>query len=266
MRREQARELAKELLNNQPAKSKRGWDAGWFLAAFLALALLLIAPKVGRPATVVVLLLMVGCLVPPLRNLRFIREAPTVFSREMRFVLCLLVGVLVVGFLGVYVWPPIKRHTLSPQEQEGFVEALKATHGGDPISQVQLLCPPDDEKTCIYARQFIGLFGRAEWPIQTYVQRVTLSGATEGITVFRRAGNKEDMMKRWNSGGWVEINEAHLLAVHSAFQTIHISIESGANPDVAENVMAIYFGPERDDESQPTGLTQSINKWVHSTK
>lgn len=61
------------------------------------------------------------------------------------------------------------------------------------------------------------------------------------------------------------INEAHLLAVNKAFETIHIEIDSAADPDLAENEMLIYVGPERDDESEPTHLTRSI-EWVNGKR
>jgi hypothetical protein len=52
-----------------------------------------------------------------------------------------------------------------------------------------------------------------------------------------------------------------MLAVHAAFQTIHIEIDSGADPQLAENEMLLYVGPEKDDESEPTRLTRDI-EWV----
>jgi hypothetical protein len=38
IRRETARELARDIMANHSSKRKREWDAGWFLAAFMALA------------------------------------------------------------------------------------------------------------------------------------------------------------------------------------------------------------------------------------
>lgn len=264
LRRETARQLAKELMRNQPARRKREWDVGWFLATFLALALLLIAPKLGRSVTVVTLIAMIACLAHPVSKLGFVQAASTLLLRYVRFGACMLAGVALVIAFGAYVWPPIKRHTLSPREQTAFIDSLKSSHGGDPISQVQLFCPGGDETPCVFAQQFISLFGRAGWPIQPSVNRLTLGRARDGITVFRRAGDKEHMMTHWDSGGWVAINEAHLLAVHAAFQTIHIFVDSGAYPDLPENVMGIYFGPEK-DESKPTHLTRSI-EWVNGDR
>ncbi len=69
-RREEARALAKEMLRSEkikPANTKL--DKGWFLAAFMALALLLIAPKIGRAITAVLLVGMASCLVHPIWHL-----------------------------------------------------------------------------------------------------------------------------------------------------------------------------------------------------
>lgn len=257
-RREIARQLAKELM---ASKRKREWDAGWFLATFLALALLLIAPKLGRLITGVVLIVMAACLVLPIWKLKVVQTATTPARQRLLFSGGMLVSVVLITSFGLYVWPPIRRHTLSANEQAVFVNALRAAHGGDANLEVQIGCPGGDEKTCVYARQFVPLFGQAGWQIHPIVDRLTLTNASDGITAFRRAGSKEDMRKRWDSGGYVAINEAHMLAVHAAFQTLHIEIDGGANPDLAENVMTIYVGPEKDDESQPTHLTRAI-QWV----
>jgi hypothetical protein len=142
-----------------------------------------------------------------------------------------------------------------------FENVLKAEHGGDENLEVLIACPSGDEKTCIYASQFVKLFGRAGWQIQPAVERVILANASDGITALRKAGDKEHMLKHWDSGGYVAINEAHLLAVQKAFQTLHIEIDSGADPDLAQNVMMLYIGPEKENESEATNLTRST-EWV----
>src|ERR1700686_2243966 len=85
-RREAARQLAKEIMDGQRRKGNREWDVGWFLAAFMALGLLLLAPKVGRIVTVAVLVAMVGCLIHPIWRLRAVQTAPTIIEKLARFV------------------------------------------------------------------------------------------------------------------------------------------------------------------------------------
>jgi hypothetical protein len=255
-RREVARQLAKEILKNQgqPQKRKREWDAGWFLAAFLAFALWLLAPKVGRPLTTVTLGAMAACLAPPIWKLRFVQSA----SRKwLTFSGVMLIAVVSVALFGVYVWPPIKRHVLNAKERAAFENNLRTRKDGD--LEVQIACPMGDEKTCIYARQFISLFGESEWKVQPLVARVTLTKASDGVVVYRRGGNRDDMMRRWNSGGYFNINEPRLLAVQSAFRAIHIEINGGTNPDLGENLMMVYFGPEKDNEAEPNDLTRETD-------
>jgi len=72
-------------------------------------------------------------------------------------------------------------------------------------------------------------------------------------------------MSHWNAGGYFPINEPHVLAVQSAFQGLHIKIESGTTPDLQENVMMIYIGPEKENEAEPTGLTRST-EWVNGKR
>jgi hypothetical protein len=244
---------------------RREWDKGWFLAAFMALGLLLIAPKVGRVVTVAVLIGMVACLMHPIWGLQFVQASSTSARRWMRFLILMAAGVALVVLFGVYVWPPIKRHSLSAVERAAFEDVLRMERGGDENLEVHIACPINDEKTCVYAGQLVPLFGEAGWQVQPFVDRVPLTNASDGITALRKAGNKEYMMKHWDSGGYVAINEAHLLAVQKAFQTLHIEIESKADPDLAQNVMMLYVGPERENESEPTRLTKST-EWVNGTR
>jgi len=166
---------------------------------------------------------------------------------------------IVMCVLGYVKWPSIHRHVLSNTERLSFENAIK--HQEDVDLQVHISCPAGDEKTCIFAQQFISLFGESEWKIQPIVERLTLSKAMDGVMVYRKGGSKEDMMKRWNSGGYFNLNEPHLLAVQNAFQAIHIEINGGTNPELDENVMMIYFGPERENEAEPTDLTKST-EWA----
>lgn len=104
----------------------------------MALGLLLIAPKVGREVTGAVLAGMVACLIHPIWKLDAVQGAATVAQRCIRFIGTMIVGVTVVAAFGLYVWPPIKRHTFSAKERAAFEDALKAEQGGDANLEVQI--------------------------------------------------------------------------------------------------------------------------------
>ena len=259
-RREEARALAKEMLRSEkikPATTKL--DKGWFLAAFMALALLLIAPKIGRAITAVVLVAMASCLVHPIWHLSIVQQASRHSIRNWRFAGISLVALISMGLFGVYVWPPIKRHTLTAKERASFENALRAQKGDD--IEIQLACPPNDEKGCTYAGQFIRAVGDSGWKVQAYVSRLTLTKPLEGIMIYRRGGNRDYSLQHYDAGGYFNINEPHLLAMQKAFQSIQIEPSGGTNPDLPENVMMIYFGPERENEAEPTDLTRST-EWA----
>lgn len=259
-RREEARALAREVLHSERIKRPATkLDKGWFLAAFMALALLLIAPKIGRGITATVLIAMTACLVRPIWDLGVVQQAPSHPKRNWRFAGIMLASLISVTLFGIYVWPPIKRHTLTAEERASFETALKPQRGPD--LEVQIACPQNDEKVCIYAGQFINLFGEAGWSIEPYVTRIILTKPPDGILIQRRAGNRDYLMKHWDAGGYFNINEPHLLAVQGAFQSIHIEPTGGTDPDVPENVMRIYFGLERENEAEPTDLTKST-EWA----
>jgi hypothetical protein len=259
VRRETARVLAKELMHSgAPSHDSRVHVALWFLETFTALALLLAAPKIGRAVTAMMLLFMVACLVHPFWHFRIVQRTSSTPRRAWRFAGLMITALGLIALFGAYVWPPIKRHTLSADERSSFRGALT---GQKDDLDVQISCPTGDEKTCTYAEQFINLVGASGWKVEPYVARVTLSRARDGVTIYRRGGNKDYISKHWDAGGYFAINEPHLLAMQKAFQLIHIEPEGGTNPDLAENVMTVYFGPEKDNEAEPTGLTRST-EWV----
>ncbi len=259
-RREEARALAKEMLRSEkikPANTKL--DKGWFLAAFMALALLLIAPKIGRAITAVLLVGMASCLVHPIWHLGSVQRASPHSLRNWRFAGILLIALISVGLFGAYVWPSIKRHTLTAKERASFENALKAQKGDD--IEIQLACPPNDEKGCTYAGQFIRPVGDSGWKVQAYVSRLTLTKPLDGIMIYRRGGNRDYSLQHYDAGGYFNINEPHLLVMQKAFESIQIEPSGGTNSDLPENVMMIYFGPERENEAEPTDLTRST-EWA----
>jgi hypothetical protein len=263
-RRSIAREAAKGLMrsagsNNHSDASDSKLDAGWFLAAVMALVLYLLAPKIGQPLTVIVLVAMAAFLIHPIWRLRFLRTALTTKLRVWRFTELLTVAYLFVAMFGIYVWPPIKRHPLSQDERTRFENALKTQKDDD--LEIQIACSPTDEKVCAYAEQFIRPIGDSGWKVQAYVSRLTLTRPLEGTMIYRRGGNRDYSLQHYDAGGYFNISEPHLIAMQKAFQSISIEPSGGTDPDIPENTMLIYFGPEKDNEAERTDLTRST-EWV----
>jgi len=252
--REAARELAKSLIQQSHQPKKFRWDITLSCLVAAMGILLIVAPPQSRLTTVVWLIVMFCLGTYP--AFHFAEWLP-LRNKKITNSIGIAGLVLVTCALGYKQWPPIRRHLLDKTEKLSFENALRSQKTSD--LEIQVGCPAGDEKTCIYAGQFINLFGESEWKIQPTVSRLTLSKALDGVTVYRRGGNKEDTMKRWNSGGWFNINEPRLLAVQNAFRTIHIEISGGTNPKLAENAMMIYIGPEKDNDADPTDLTKETD-------
>jgi hypothetical protein len=246
------------------SKHKREWDAGWFLAAFMALGLLLLAPKIGRTVSLLVLVGMAGCLVHPIWKLDFVQKAPNAVWLWVRFMCVMIVGMVVVALFGFYVWPPVKRHQLSAKERIGFENELRPQKGSE--LRVQIACPAGEEKICVHADQFIGLFGESGWNVQPSITRVTFTRPGSGVTVLRRGGNKEYLENHWEGGAYFPINEPHVLAIQKAFRTIAIEVEGESDPDLAENTMMIYFGIEKENEAESNNFTRETDWATGKTK
>jgi hypothetical protein len=250
-----------EILIKQKHESgtSTGDIALWFLAACMTLALFLAAPKLGRVLTLVGLIAMFGCLVHPIWQVPFIRRRKRTPFGISSFVGSLLVAATLISAFGFYVWPQVKRHTLTTREREAFENALKTQKGDD--LEIQVACSPNDEKACTYAEQFIRPIGDSGWKVQAYVSRLMLTKPLDGIMIYRRGGNRDYALQHYDAGGYFNINEPHLLAMQAAFQSIDVEPSGGTDPDIPENVMMIYFGPERENEAEPTDLTRT-SEWA----
>jgi hypothetical protein len=245
--RQAARELAKSLIREGRRPREFRWDISLTCLVAAMAVIIVIAPPQSRVTMSVWLVVMAGLGAYPAFHLS---EWIPLGNKWVARAIGIAVLVAVITGFGYLEWPPIRRHILSAKERVEFENALRPQKGSD--LRVQIGCPAGDEKACVYAEQFVNLFGESEWNIQPFVSRLTLSKAQEGVFVYRRGGDKQDMMKRWNSGGWFNINETHLLAIQNAFRALHIEIDGGANPDLAENIIMVYVGPERENEAEPT--------------
>jgi hypothetical protein len=230
----------------------------WCLAGVMAVALYL-APDKTPLIVLIGLLCMVLLATHPALHLPWVVNAATKRAKGFRAAIAMAGTLLVVGLYGWNVWPSIKRHPLTTQETKLFENGLKTQKGDD--LQIQLACPPNDEKGCTYAGQFIRPIGDSGWNVQSVVARLPLTRPMDGIMIYRRGGDKDYMLKHYDAGGWFNNNEPHLLAMQKAFQSIDIEPSGGTDPDLPDNVMMIYFGPERENEAEPTDLTRST-EWA----
>lgn len=158
----------------------------------------------------------------------------------------------------------VYRHTLSTKERAIFETPLRAKK--DATLDIQIACPLNDEHTCSYATQFISLFGESGWKVSPFIQRIMLSKSISGIHIRKRGGNKEWMMQHWDAGAYFAFNEPHVVAIYDAFRAIAIETEGSTDPDLGEQVIMLYFGPERDNESETTDLTEDIEWWRNGAK
>jgi hypothetical protein len=241
-RREEARELAKEIIrsnkNNTPAAKL---DVGWFLALFMALALLLLAPKMGRPITVVVLLAMASCLVHPIAQLSLVRDSASRATRAVRFTGLMVIAVVVIIAFGIYAWPPLPYYrTLSQKEIESFKTALgKAPPGA---ARIRLGCPQVNEEVCVMAGQFLPLFQRAGWKVEgNSLQRTSVQKPVAGVTIFQHGTGTADPSNP-DQGLWTLQSES-MVQVTKAFTSLDMIPGRAADATMPEGILGVYFGP-----------------------
>jgi hypothetical protein len=170
---------------------------------------------------------------------------------------------LITGF-GIYVWPPLRRHTFTEKERLRFEEPLRKQDS--PRDTIRLMCPQADENTCAYAGQFIALFGEAGWTVVgNQVERGAFSKPMSGVVLIRpRAGGELDPSK-WNSGLWAAITPS-LEHVRRAFVNMEIEPDSMVDSSFPNGVMGVYFGPEKEDAAEETPLTKTMKQIEESRR
>lgn len=165
-----------------------------------------------------------------------------------------------VGLLCWGAWPPIRRHALDDDERAKFERPLQAQNSDR--ERIQLACPAADEATCVYAAQFINMFKDAGWKLQSYeVQRVSLGVPYEGIRMFGYVKEYPPSDAPSNVGEWSAITPS-MVSIYRAFSSVGIETETGIRKDEEQDVLTLYFGSERPDESRRTQFTGTIEKMV----
>lgn len=223
----------------------------------MAIGLALAAPKIGQIATVIGLIGMGVLLVHPLWKLPYVRKAVTLRKRWVRFAEMFLASSLVLFFFGVWVWPPAHRHRLEKGEWEAFQAPLKRQI--DPKERIQILCPPDDESSCVYAGQFVNVFRDAGWTVENNgVQRVAMQLPTAGVSILTRGEGQLDP-NNWRSGLWQTWTPS-FISVCQSFEGIGIEPEAYATLQQHPDEIALYFGPEKENPSEKTAVTYWMEK------
>ena len=255
-RREAARELAKLLVKEGPSKKKFRWDVTLTCAVAVMAIVIVFVPPVDRISTLAWLLLMFGLGVYPALHLGewALPRCPKWIADLLAIAMVLL---LISGF-GWLRWPHVRRHKLTSDEWANFEKPLRSQDG--PREKIEILCPQNDEVTCAYADQFINVFRDAGWTVvKNSLNRVLIARPLSGITLFKKSTGTPDP-NNWRSGVWTRVSPS-LVNVCQAFENIGIEPESGSNSELDDDVIAIYFGPEKVNEGERTQFTGIMEQY-----
>jgi hypothetical protein len=250
------REVDNELLQKmrEPQKQSetisKGDIALWCLASVMAIALYL-APEKTPVLVCVGLICMAALATHPVLNIPWVTRR----HQGFRSTLAMVTMSALVGAYGWFVWPRPHRHTLSQEEWNVFEKPLKEQK--EIPEEISLICAGADEAACIYGTQFVNIFRDAGWKVKNnHVDRVTMEKPLSGITLFKKGKGKLDP-NNWRSGLWTEISPS-LRSVAQAFENLGIEPELQNNPEIPDEGVVIYFGPEKPNESEKTSLTDAM--------
>jgi hypothetical protein len=189
--------------------------------------------------TVLLLLTLWVLLVLAALDLQVVRLAKAGTSRNLsRTAAVLLVTVVVVVF-GVYNWPSSGLGELTSAERDNFKATLKTQN--EPIL-IHLMCPPNDERDCTVASQFIVMFQEMGWQVKgNIVDRVYNGNPKAGLyfvlhsTIDPDPGNKEG-----KTGAWTEMPRAYYTVKSALDKLTKTNLVVGAS--YPEKELGLYFG------------------------
>lgn len=247
------------LLKNTAAKrsSAQAKDVVlWCLTGVMAVALYL-APEKTPGRVILGLLCMAALALHPALHLPWVVNAVSKKARVARSSVALFgVGALIVLY-GWLVWPPPRRHVFDLHERYAFEKPL--TEQQSPREEIRIACPTADEKTCVYAAQFIDFFREAGWKVQgNSVERTVLGKPLAGVIFFQHGTGKLDP-SNWRSGLWTAFSPS-LENVRQAFVNVGIEPEAMADPAYPEGVIGVFFGAEKANPKERTQLTDDAEK------
>lgn len=217
------------------------------LAGAMAIALWLVPHRTTFP-TVLGLALLAVFLIIPVWHFSIIRKAPAGLSRNLSQMIGALVVLLCVAYFGTNVWPAAGIGELTPSQRDRFMAKLKTQ--SDPIL-IHLMCPPNDERDCTVASQFVTLFRTVRWQVRgNMVDRVAAGNPRTGLyfvlhsTVDPDPGNPEG-----KTGAWTKLPRAYF-TVKDAFDELTGShrkwTDTGNDLEVGlsypDDELGIYFG------------------------
>jgi len=124
---------------------------------------------------------------------------------------------------------------------------------------IQIACPTADESVCVYAARFIPLFKDAGWHVVgNEASRVTLAQPPDGVRIYSWADHNPPLDAPSNVGVWTFLSPSSV-SVYRAFAAIGIEPDSGIRTDMNKKTLAVYFGPERENENQPTVFGKTMS-------
>ena len=174
-------------------------------------------------------------------NLKSVRAGNAGISRFLNRSSAILGVSVAVVIFGVYNWPVASKGLgeLTAKERDAFVAELRTQ--SEPIL-VHLMCPPNDERDCTVATQFIGIFERVGWHVKgKIVDRVFNATPKAGFyfvlhsTVDPDPGNPEG-----KTGAWTKTPRAYFTVKNAFDALIRTDIVVGAG--YPQDELGLYFG------------------------
>lgn len=209
----------------------------WCLAGVMALVLWFL-PSRNEIGTTIGLIALASLLVYPVLSMSYIRLSTGGYSVTRRIFGMFVIAVAVFIF-GLFVWPPAGLGELSVAENNQFMNTLKTQ--GERIP-VHIMCPPNEERECVVASQFISIFERSGWQvIGKKVDRVFNGTPRAGFYfVLHSTMDPDPANSEGKTGAWTKIPRGYF-TVKTAFDAL-IKTNMVVGASYPDGELGLYFG------------------------
>ncbi len=215
----------------------------WCSAGALAIVLIFAAPK--NPLWAGVLLASLwSLLIIPVTHIPLVRDALPGWNRSLARVIATLIMTAFVFYFGASVWPHPGLDLLTESEQLQFISKLESIAGER--TPVSVMCPPNEEKECVLASQFVEMFGRAGWPLVSQrVERVAAGRPQRGFYfVLHSIGDKDysnPIYRKPGVGVWTQ-RPVTMPGLKSLFNELGLGSSVHVGTAWPERTLGLYFG------------------------
>jgi len=179
----------------------------------------------------------------PVLHTKFVTAALRGWHKVLNTGFALLLVTAGVASFGLNVWPETGLSTMSDKDRDELIAKLKTEAHPWPV---KLMCPPNDEKDCVVASQFVYVFGMAGWPMVHQAVDREMNGVPHAGLYFVLHSTadidyNDPVFRKPGVGVWTETPTSYYV-IKNVLDKLGIKSEMVVGTAFPEHTLGMYFG------------------------